>query len=294
MNLRQANKFILSSLSGVSNNLSIEVTEILSHTLNIETNTIPTLSLELLLSDTQEQALRRLVTQRLQHKPLALLVGHTDFMGHKIRTCDNVLIPRIETEGLTEKILADLETYPSDKINILEVGCGSGCITKTIIHKLISNEVNFTYIAIDSSLDAINCTKINLSNEIELLSSNKDYSPLISIQNVSLIKIMNNPLPETNILISNPPYLTSLEMQQLDQSVKNYEPDLALSGGNDGLSIYRQIKSLCSQLDVKPKVYLEIGPAISDEVATLFGEIYKEVVIEEDSFKRDRYCTCRP
>ncbi len=165
-----------------------------------------------------------LLNRLLLHEPLQYILGYENFYGYRFIVNENVLIPRDETQELVSNVLADIDSYFSSP-TVIDVGCGSGIIGLT----LKKEEPSINVILSDISSDAINVAKQNAEN----LNVEADF----------LIGDMLEPFIEKNIkadiIVSNPPYIKQSEV--LEKSVVNYEPNIALFGGEDGLMFYRQI-----------------------------------------------------
>lgn len=186
------------------------------------------------------------IQRRCRYEPLQYILGNQEFMGLKFMVNPSVLIPRQDTETLIESVLSKI---PHDKnISVLDIGTGSGCIAISIAHFA----KNATVLALDISDDAIQTAynnashnnvldrvfflKSNLFTSVKnLIPSSKDFFGR-NIPNVT--NILNN---KFDVIVSNPPYISSADMLTLDCTVKDFEPHLALHGGVDGLDFYRKI-----------------------------------------------------
>ena len=204
--------------------------------------------------------------------PIQYLIGYVDFYGYKINVNEDVLIPRYETEYLIEKVINVSKKMFNDKINILDIGTGSGAISI-----VLKNELNSNVTACDISEKALN-TAINNAK--------------INNSNINFIKsdIFSNVNSKFDIIISNPPYISSDEV--IMDSVKKYEPNLALYASNDGLYFYEEIlKDAKKYLNDKFIIAFEIGwwqgNLISDIAKRYFNDSI--IRIEKDLTGRDRY-----
>ena len=163
----------------------------------------------------------------LNDEPLQYILGYQWFYGYKIKVNENCLIPRYETEELVANVLADSDFYFPDQqsISIADVGTGSGAIAIA----LKKEEPRFKMYATDISGQALALAEENCRlNECEITLLEGDMlKPLIDAG----IKL--------DILVSNPPYIPS--QQPMQESVVNFEPHVALFGGEDGLYFYRRI-----------------------------------------------------
>lgn len=166
----------------------------------------------------------KLLARLLLHEPLQYILGYENFYGYRFIVNENVLIPRDETQELVSNVLADIDSYFKNP-TVIDVGCGSGIIGLT----LKKEEPSINVILSDISSEAINVAQQNAKN----LNVEADF--LIGDMLEPFIK--NN--IKTDILVSNPPYIKQTEI--LEKSVVDYEPNIALFGGEDGLMFYRKI-----------------------------------------------------
>ena len=160
--------------------------------------------------------------ERLQNgEPVQYIVGNVNFYGNEIKVNKNVLIPRFETEELVEYTISYIKKMFKEKINIIDLGTGSGCIAITLKKKINSNVS-----AIDISKEALEVAKENAKkNKVEI-----DF-----IQNDMLDNISN----KFDVIISNPPYISKNE--EIQDIVRKNEPSLALYADNEGLYYYEKI-----------------------------------------------------
>lgn len=207
------------------------------------------------LYEKYQEGVRRL----LNNEPLQYIVGHQWFYGYQINVSPEVLIPRYETEELVANVLADSDYFFKDKeeITIADVGTGSGAIAIA----LKKEEPKFRMYATDISETALKQAAENAEfNECEITFLQGDMlQPLID----NSIKL--------DILVSNPPYIPV--DQEVQKSVEEYEPHVALFGGNDGLFFYRKIFENAQKV-IKEKSFMafEIG---YDEKDAIVAELKK-------------------
>ena len=195
------------------------------------------------LSDNNLDYFRRLIKERAKRKPIAYLLNKKFFWDSEFYVNENTLIPRPDTEVIVEEILR-LTKY-KNKLNILDIGVGSGCILLTILKE----RKNFIGTGIDISKKSLDICKINAKN-FHLNERVKFYKS--DIDKFTLGKY--------DLIVSNPPYIKSCDLKYLERDVVNYEPILALDGGLDGLSHVRKVISKSSELIKKNgKFILEIG-----------------------------------
>ena len=171
-------------------------------------------------------------------EPVQYIVGDVDFYGNIIKVDKRVLIPRFETEGLVEIALSYLS---NDKLNVVDLGTGSGCIAITLKKKL----PNINMDAVDISTDALDLARENAKiNNVDINFINGD-----------MIKPLNK---KYDCIISNPPYLPHNE--EVMDIVLNNEPHRALFADNDGYYFYENIlKNYKNNLNKKYFIFFEIG-----------------------------------
>ena len=211
--------------------------------------------------------------ERLQNgEPVQYIVGNVNFYGNEIKVNKNVLIPRFETEELVEYTISYIKKMFKEKINIIDLGTGSGCIAITLKKKINSNVS-----AIDISKEALEVAKENAKkNKIEI-----DF-----IQNDMLDNISN----KFDVIISNPPYISKNE--EIQDIVRKNEPSLALYADNEGLYYYEKIiKQAKKNLKEKFIIAFEIGYMQGDKIKKIAEQNYPkaEVVLKKDLQGKDRF-----
>ena len=208
----------------------------------------------------------------LEGYPIQYLIGYVDFYGYKINVDENVLIPRYETEYLVEKTINYSKKMFDGKLDILDLGTGSGAISIALGKKLDSNVTG-----VDISDKALEVARNNaLQNNI----------------NINFIKsdMLENVTGKYDIVISNPPYI-DIEEKIMD-SVKKYEPHLALYAEDNGLYFYKNILSnIKPYLKEKFIIAFEIGWWQGKLIETIAKEYFEDskVLILKDLTNRDRY-----
>ncbi len=278
---RELRKVIKTTISSVSPNPDLETTSIMQYVFkdisSIDLLTLPSIA----LSPDQQKLLETILKHRKEEHPIEYLIGNVEFAGCHITVTSEVLIPRPETERLVE-IVCDIVLPKLNKpVRIIEVGVGSGCITTPIIKHLATLKQQYSYVGVDVSEEACEITKRNVIDNLKKEPFN------LRLENKTILEIENlNP----TLIISNPPYLTAKEYEELDRSVAGYEPKLALVGGTDGLKVYRQIKEYVDKQSRKPEIMLEISPSIAEHVMDLFSNQYQgKLVVLDDQYARERY-----
>ena len=185
---------------------------------------------------------KNLVKRRIKNEPISYILNKKDFWKYEFFVNKKTLIPRPETELLVEKII---KLYKYSQPLILDVGTGSGCIIISIIKELHKARG----IAIDISPKAIKIAKKNVKN---LKISNR-----IKLINKSIDQKFNK---KFDLIVSNPPYICSHDMKNLSKDIKDYEPKIALDGGNDGLDVIKKvIYKACNILKLNGMLALEVG-----------------------------------
>lgn len=254
---------------------SLDATLLLAHVTNKSKVKIYT-NPESELTDKQLNEYESLIEDRARHKPIAYILGKIEFYGIDIKVSENTLIPRCDTEILVEKILG---LAGGSSFAVLELCTGSGCISTVLA--LCLKKCNFTIT--DISPEALevakeNVARYNLKNRFNIVESDLFESTLIFEDTY-------------NIIIANPPYIETDEIEFLDRNVREFEPALALDGGSDGLYFYRQISE-------NAKDYFNNGHGIlAFEIGYNQGDIvrdlmqmngYKNVQISQDLGGHDR------
>ncbi len=204
--------------------------------------------------------------------PVQYIVGNVDFYGNTISVNPSVLIPRFETELLVEKSINYIRKLFDNEVSIIDIGTGSGCIAISI-----AKELKCDVSAVDISMDALEVAKNNARDNN--VSVNFMYSDVFS--DVSGVY---------DVIISNPPYIRYDE--EIEDIVRNNEPDIALYALDNGLYYYKEILSNCSKyLKEKFLICFEIGYEQGKEIEELafkyLGDV--NVSIEKDYSLKDRY-----
>jgi len=171
-------------------------------------------------TDSEKLKIEKAIEQRLKHIPLGYIFNKTNFYGFDFEVSSDVLIPRIDTEFLVEKLIEEIKTRKTN-VSVLDIGTGSGAIA-VVVSLLTDAKVT----AVDISEKALKVAKNNAiknNAKIEFIQSNV-------FENIKNRKF--------DIIVSNPPYIETAEIEHLDSEVKDFEPKLALDGGEDGLENY--------------------------------------------------------
>ena len=228
------------------------------------------------------------VTSRLSlSEPIQYIIGSTEFYGMEFQVNPATLIPRPETEELVEWIVndtkklaissqRDIEKNITEKVTILDIGTGSGCIAISLAKNISNAHVE----AIDISQDALATAYQNANkNEANVTFYN---------QNILEVETLEK---RYNIIVSNPPYVRMLEKKEMRDNVLSNEPDSALFvSDEDPLVFYRKIGELAFKaLEPQGSLYVEINEYLGSETVTLFEKIgFKKVSLRKDMFGKNR------
>ena len=205
--------------------------------------------------------LKRALDRIQAGEPLAYVLGEWDFYGMRLNVNSNVLIPRDDTCAVTDLAISQA-LFLNNNPRILDLCTGSGCIGLAIASRVPDAKVTLA----DISKDALAVAKSNVT--LHKLSARVACYP------VDALKEPDGFLGKFDMIVSNPPYITSEEMQDLAKSVKDYEPHLALHGGEDGLVFYRSIADKFRSA-LKPGGYLcfEFGMGQGDDVCQILENL---------------------
>ncbi|XP_036426854.1 MTRF1L release factor glutamine methyltransferase [Colossoma macropomum] len=208
------------------------------------------------LTDQQRENVWKLCTKRLTRMPLQYVIEEWDFRDLTLKMRPPVFIPRPETEELVSLVLEDLQTewrgrtWPA--LRCLEVGCGTGAISLSLLHSVPQLKA----IALDHSQEAVFLTKEN--------ASRLGLQGRLEVHHLDIIKdadLIVRDCSAVDVLVSNPPYLFTEDMESLQEEIVRFEDHSALDGGSDGMTVISQILTLAPKLLTKDgRVYLEVDP----------------------------------
>ncbi len=202
-----------------------------------------------------------LAERRIAGEPLAYILGHREFYGHKLGVGPGVLVPRQETELLVDAVLEFVSTSSLRRPLIADVGTGSGAIAIAVAKAL----PDATVFATDISHDAL---KIAEANALAL-----DVQDAVHLLQGDLLEPLPGPV---DIIVSNPPYLTTGELSGLAIEVR-HEPETALNGGRDGLAAISELMRQVAGLVQKPRLLaIEIGPSQLESVVLLAQGLFPD------------------
>lgn len=214
------------------------------------------------------------IRQRAEHIPLQQLTGEQDFMGLTFSVNEHVLIPRQDTEILVEEVLKELH----DRMRILDMCTGSGCILLSLLH--YSNDCEG--LGVDLSAEAL---EVAGRNVLKVLTPEKaEHAHFLQSDLFEKVE------EKFEIIVSNPPYIASAEVEKLMPEVRDHEPRMALDGTEDGLHFYRRIiKEAGKHLVNSGMLFFEIGYDQGQAVSELMrAGGYREVQVVQDYAGLDR------
>ena len=230
---------------------------LLAHILNLPRLRLY-LQFERQLAEAQANEFRELLVRRGDHQPLQHIIGATSFCGLPIVVTPAVLIPRPETEVLAELAWSFLNELPTDT-TFADLGTGSGCLPIAIA----AHAKRARGIAVDISCAALavareNVDRNNLADRIEL----READFLAGLQ----------PAERFDVIVSNPPYIPTAEIELLQPEVRDHDPRLALDGGADGLNFHRALAQGAAQF-LKPggRLFIEFADGQGEALRDLFA-----------------------
>ena len=226
------------------------------------------------VSEAEEEQYRKALEQRAVHVPLQHLLGYQEFMGLRFQVNEYVLIPRQDTEILVEEAMR----YLHDGMRILDLCTGSGCILLSLLH--YSNDCEG--VGVDISQEALQVAAQNA----ELLGIRADFLKSDLYEKVT---------GKFDLLVSNPPYIERAIIPTLMEEVREYDPYIALDGGEDGLDFYRRIIGGAQDyLKRGGQILMEIGSGQAKAVSELLREAgFKEIDVCRDFAGLDRVVSGR-
>ncbi len=202
---------------------------------------------------------KKLIERRLHKEPIAYILKEKEFWSKKFEIDKGILIPRPETELMVEKLA---KIFRNKKITLLDIGTGSGCILISLISELRKSfgiGIDISKIAL--SVAKKNALKYNVYEKIKLY--NRSFTDLYN--------------QKFDLIVSNPPYLESRILNNLDEDIRKYEPLIALDGGNDGLDVIKKII-------YKAKAILKINGMLAIEIGN--GQFNKiSILLKKNRFK---------
>lgn len=218
------------------------------------------------LNEIEVAKAREILKKVVEGYPIEYVTGYVDFLDCRIEVDQRVLIPRPETEVMAHTVIQYMKPFLEEKIAVLDLCCGSGCLGLAIKKHC----PNASVMLVDLSPDALAVAGQNAKNnqlEANLIQSD-------------LLKETNGPF---DVVVCNPPYISQDAYEKLDKSVKDWEPKMALCGGIRGTEFYEKLcLELPRVLSNKAKIFFEIGYDQADALLKIFSGDSFETVIRND------------
>ena len=228
-----------------------------------------------IISEEQTEVFKKLISELQSGKPYLQILGETEFYGLQFFVDENVLIPRPETEELLELAIREIEKFNLKDLKILDIGTGSGIIPIVLKNKFPQAKVS----AIDFSEKALETAKKNADfHKLDIKFIHQNY-------------LQENLSEVYDVIISNPPYIGMDEESEIADSVKEFEPKMALfSPTSNALIFYEKIAEDCKNLLAENgMVFLEINQKLGEETKALFTDVLSEVYLVKDISGNDRF-----
>jgi release factor glutamine methyltransferase len=240
------------------------------------------LNFERRLNEQEQDAYREGCRRRGTREPLQHIVGTVSFCGLEIRCTSSALIPRPETEILAQFAWEFLEQFPAAEPVTFDLGTGTGCIPIAIASRCSRARI----VTADISAEALalaqeNAKQCGVADRIEFIQGN-GFAGLTGDRRFHLI-------------VSNPPYIPSAELETLEPEVRDFDPRLALDGGADGLDFYRRLALEAAQhLHPGGQLMVEFGDGQADPLRRIFtGQNWTVEAVRPDDSQRDRFLVAR-
>ena len=278
MLLKQFRIHFFESLKGIHDENEVEsfffiLTEYLHNLKRIDLALNPSFE----ISEAEVQKWESIISELKTEKPIQYIIGETWFYDSKFYVNEHTLIPRPETEELVDWIVAtEKKNDKKEKLTILDIGTGTGCIPISLKKNIPQAEVS----AIDVSEEAL---KVAQKNALE----NKVAINFI-LQNILEIEDLKQ---QFDIIVSNPPYVRNMEKQEIKKNVLAFEPHLALFvEDNDALLFYRKIAQLAlKSLTPNGLLFFEINQYLGKETVELLENLgFKNIELKKDIYGNDR------
>lgn len=236
------------------------------------------LNFERVLVEAELEQLRTLVKRRGEREPLQHIVGSTSFCGLEIKVNKNGLIPRPETELLAERAWTFLSSIVVQPPTALDFGTGSGCIAIFLAVKCPAAQIH----ALDVSAEALALARENAAQNAVTEQIQFHHGDGFSALPAGL---------KFNLIVSNPPYISSAEIATLEPEVRDYDPELALDGGEDGLDFYRQLATTAAQfLQPNGALMMEFGEGQAPAICEILkAQNWRIESVEKDYTQRERF-----
>jgi release factor glutamine methyltransferase len=209
------------------------------------------------LDEQELTSIRELIRRRGKGEPVAYITGTREFYGRPFRVTPDVLVPRPDTETLVQRAVAYLRDRPGAELRVADLGTGSGCIAITLAAEVPATRVVATDVS-PAALEVARANAIALGIDVEFV----ECSWADGLEGAF------------DLVVSNPPYVTTEELEGVDRDVRDFEPRGALLGGADGLDAYRSLLASIRGHVTPARLMLEVDPRHADGVAVLVRETF--------------------
>lgn len=256
MTIRELFNTYMEELSHISDTPKLDIEILLSKALGDVDRLYIHLNLHKELTKEQLDSFNKMIQDRLKGRPIAYIVNNREFMGLDFYVEEGVLIPRPDTEPLVEEVIELVKG--KENLKIVDIGTGSGAITVSLAKYIKDCQVY----SLDISDKALSIGLKNaISNEVE----NK-----INFIKSNIFSGIEDKGLELDVIVSNPPYIRRADIETLHTQVKDYEPYIALEGGEDGLNFYRDItRESVKYLKDKGILAFEVGHDQAEDVSEI-------------------------
>ncbi len=254
----------------ISHKLDSEI--LLSKVLRINRENI-LINLDKIIEKKKILEFNRLIQRRSAKEPIAYILKVKEFWSKPFMISRSTLVPRPETELMVEKLV---NLLAGKNLSILDIGTGSGCILISLVSELKKSRG----IGIDVSKKAI---EIAIKNALRFKVDKKIKFFKASIDNFNQKKF--------DLIVSNPPYIRSVDIKNLDEDIKKYEPKIALDGGNDGLDLIKKVIYKSKYiLKINGLLAIEIGNKQSDKVSKILNSNFYRIEHKICDYKNNTRC----
>ena len=271
------NNFIISNLEKLKKkniqNPEIDLRILLNYSKNLKNSKNEIILSNFQLNQINIEKFNSLLNRRLANEPISKIINNKSFWKDDFYVNQFVLDPRPETEIIIEECLKIIKTR-EDNLKILDIGTGSGAIAISLAREFIKSHIT----AIDISSKAIEVAKKNIIT--------KKLYKQIKLKKMSIDNINN----KFDLIVSNPPYLSKKEYENVSLEIKNFEPNLALDGGGDGLNFYREFaEKIPKIMNKNAYLIIEIGEKQFIDCKEIFSNSCLNLVKKtQDLQKKDR------
>ena len=232
--------------------------------------------LPLYASDTVEQQVKELTRRRLEGEPVAYIIGEWEFYGLTLDVSPEVLIPRMDTEVLAEQAILAARSV-EENCRVLDLCTGSGCVGLAVA----ANVPQCRVVLADLSEPALKICKQNVRRN--------ELNARVTCLSVNAMEPPASSLWDFDVIACNPPYIPTGDIAGLDGSVRDYEPHMALDGGEDGLAFYRRITETAHNFLKKGGLLaFEIGYNQGESVRGLMQNDFYDTEVIKDLNENDR------